>query len=1104
MRLIFVLFCLAMVNNRYRRAKHARGCHWGASDNGVGRRKSINLGCLNVEGWSEQSKLDVLSAIEAKNLDIFSLLETKKRVEDKAKLKIPGFDIFECRREDARNDKKGGGIACLVRKSSGVLVKEHLPDIGQPELKYVSAERLWLTYGSQQGKTALCTVYLGFNHTDDRHLKWNEGIFTVLSDEIRDLRERGFRILLQGDFNCHVGSNLAQGGIPGNNSQNPNKNGELFLNFLAYNSLVHLNGAVREQGVWASRICQGKWTRYAHDHSSSTILDYVVSSSEHMGTVLGMSVDEEGFFGGDSDHNMIFSSFSDKFLSLRRGPLPNKQVWDVNENTDFSKFKQIVQRELDLLKNCGPGVEGLSSGLTKALYKGLHEGVGKRVLLPERATVFPKHIVTLMKERKELEKKLKSLKCLFASSRHQAPPASLLVARGNLDTKNEEIERAKLLFERQRRAPLVNLAKNKTRRGRKRFWSFVSRKCKKAGDIPSLQDSTGKIRQEPGEISEGIYLYLKEIFSGSDDDPSSAPLDGDAADVEIPAGNDGLRVNRDHEYGVNDWGPLPDCGQGDPSVFLDRQISVKEVTEVISKLESGKAAGHDEVTNEALKNAPESFVHLLTTLFNRVKNQSVVPRAWKRGRVVLVHKKGSVCEVGNYRPITVLTAMNAIFSKVLNARLTEVVERHKLLGEAQHGFRKGRSGADAGFTLNSVLWKCSAKRKKPHLAFLDLQKAYDSVDRPVLWDKLRQLGFGGKFLESIKAMYSGDHVTCESNGVTTNPVYLRRGLRQGCSLSPMLFALYIVDMSKDLVLSRQGVLLHRVCVSVILFADDIVLVSSTVEGLQVLQDIVQRHCNILKMKLSISKSKVMSYSDRRWELHDGGEVLGCFENTSQFKYLGVETTICPGKGARAMQKRALDLAKSYKGSCLRIARDGPDIVDLALSLWQNIAIPSVLYGCESVPFSNQTVVEIAKQQSCIGKFTLGLPSCAPNISSFVILGLKPFKQLLYSAQLKFYVRLSKQGDERWSKDALLDHLVGGWESPYLKFLLGIKTEVGMDRWPISEKFVDIVLDYHFVSVVNKEMERLSLPALEPLAKRARMSHTNESEQSKVFFLGVLY
>ena len=147
-----------------------------------------------------------------------------------------------------------------------------------------------------------------------------------------------------------------------------------------------------------------------------------------------------------------------------------------------------------------------------------------------------------------------------------------------------------------------------------------------------------------------------------------------------------------------------------------------------------------------------------------------------------------------------------------------------------------------------------------------------------------------------------------------------------------------------------------------------------------------------------------------------------------------------------MQKRALDLAKSYKGSCLRIARDGPDIVDLALSLWQNIAIPSVLYGCEAVPFSNQTVVEIARQQSCIGKYTLGLPSCAPNISSTVILGIKPFKQLLYSAQLKFYVRLSKQGNERWSKDALLDHLVGGWSSPYLKGIVHNFLIFGQDSY----------------------------------------------------------
>ena len=155
--------------------------------------------------------------------------------------------------------------------------------------------------------------------------------------------------------------------------------------------------------------------------------------------------------------------------------------------------------------------------------------------------------------------------------------------------------------------------------------------------------------------------------------------------------------------------------------------------------------------NEALKQAPESFHRHLTMLYNRVKDQSKVPKAWLRGRVVLVHKSGSESEVNNYRPVTVLTCMNATYSKILNARLVEVVERHRILGEVQNGFRKGRSGSDSAFVLNSVLWKSRSKKKKTHLAFLDLAKAYDSVDRTVLWEKLRKLGFGGKFSSLSRA-----------------------------------------------------------------------------------------------------------------------------------------------------------------------------------------------------------------------------------------------------------------------------------------------------------------------------------------------------------------
>lgn len=182
-----------------------------------------------------------------------------------------------------------------------------------------------------------------------------------------------------------------------------------------------------------------------------------------------------------------------------------------------------------------------------------------------------------------------------------------------------------------------------------------------------------------------------------------------------------------------------------------------------------------------------------------------------------------VSNIQNYRPLTVLTCMLGVYTKVLNKRLIEVVERHRLLGEVQNGFRKDRSGADSGFVLNTVLWKSMAKKRKVHVSFLDLTKAYDSVCRETLWRRLARMGFGGEFLRTLQSMYQSDYVTCQANGVTTRPVYLGRGLRQGCSLSPLLFALYVADMGHELSCTDYGVKLYRVTVSALFFAVSIPL-----------------------------------------------------------------------------------------------------------------------------------------------------------------------------------------------------------------------------------------------------------------------------------------
>ena len=768
-------------------------------------------------------------------------------------------------------------------------------------------------------------------------------------------------------------------------------------------------------------------------------------------------------------------------------------------------------------------VDSLSDALCKALTKGLNAAAAKKPLAKPQKILYPKNIVNLLKERRQLERQFKSEKSTLARAWNQPPPDSLIVAKECLDAKTKELNEAIARFERRARAPMLNLAKGKSRRDRRKFWEFVNRKSKKSSGMPPLQDKqTGVLKYKQEEIADEVFSYLKEIFSGSDEPPIcqqpgekrrelSGRLQmqegGDDIEAEVEETRGELQgrrpdLSRDHEYCVQHQTKLPQggssgCSSDDPSGFLDKDFTISEVTAILKGLGNGKAAGHDELVNEALKEAPLSFTCLLTKLFNMVKARGQVPKAWRHGRVVLIHKKGPTADVSNYRPLTILPCMYSAYSKALNARLTEVVEQHHLLGEAQNGFRKDRSCVDSAFILNSLLWKSSAQQKKVNLAFLDIQKAYDSVQRDILWEKLAKMGIGGQFLESLKSLYRGDYVVSDVNGIPTKPCYLGRGLRQGCSLSPILFALFVAEMSMELHLSSLGIKMHKVCISCLFFADDVVLVARDADGLRALLDIVQRHCRELGMKISVSKSKVMSTVQDIWELFENNEVIGTLDKVLEFQYLGIKTKLSPAKSARAMMKRATSLATTYSKTCMSLAFDGPDIVDLAVCLWGNVGLPSILYGCEIVTFSKSAIDEIERRQSAVGKFNLGLPINAPNISSSCVLGVKPFRELLYTAQLKYLLRLFNQDDRRWSKDAFLDHLKGSWSSPYIKYMTELKKEVGLSRWPRSLKEIKIALVSHFLTQTNKEIDRLALPALEPLAKRARLDFVNETRESQV-------
>ena len=106
-----------------------------------------------------------------------------------------------------------------------------------------------------------------------------------------------------------------------------------------------------------------------------------------------------------------------------------------------------------------------------------------------------------------------------------------------------------------------------------------------------------------------------------------------------------------------------------------------------------------------------------------IKKSGVMPKGWNRGLVTLVHKKGPREDLSNYRPLTVIISLCGLYSKILNERLEEAVEHHKLLGEIQNGFRKDRGSNDNSYILDTLLWKARAKGYKVHMGFIDLHKA---------------------------------------------------------------------------------------------------------------------------------------------------------------------------------------------------------------------------------------------------------------------------------------------------------------------------------------------------------------------------------------------
>ena len=250
-----------------------------------------------------------------------------------------------------------------------------------------------------------------------------------------------------------------------------------------------------------------------------------------------------------------------------------------------------------------------------------------------------------------------------------------------------------------------------------------------------------------------------------------------------------------------------------------------ELSNVILKLKNNKSCGIDGIPNEILKH--EGICPLLLTFLNMCFTHNLMPSLWTQAIIKPIPKSSSKgpCVPLNYRGISLLSCVSKILSGILNNRLCMYYDAHEILADEQNGFRKKRSCEEHVFSLTSIIRNRKGNGRSTFVAFIDLEKAFDRVDRTLLLYRLLLHNIDGRIYNTIKKMYSNTKSCIQLNNLFTDWFDVYSGVRQGDNLSPTLFGYLINSLASHIKSLGRGIKLGNDVISILLYADDMVLIA---------------------------------------------------------------------------------------------------------------------------------------------------------------------------------------------------------------------------------------------------------------------------------------
>ncbi|KAE9412252.1 hypothetical protein Angca_002933, partial [Angiostrongylus cantonensis] len=220
-----------------------------------------------------------------------------------------------------------------------------------------------------------------------------------------------------------------------------------------------------------------------------------------------------------------------------------------------------------------------------------------------------------------------------------------------------------------------------------------------------------------------------------------------------------------------------------------------EIRHAISSVKNRTAPGPDRIRSEHLKKLPPVLVNTLARLFTRYLPECKVPTQWKTSNTVLLFKKSDLHDIGNNPPISLLSVVYKLITRVILNRIDRTMDEGQPCEQA--GFRQGFSTMDHIHTLTRLI-EVSREYKRPLcLTFIDLEKAFDSIEIEAVMEALGNQGVPTQYTKILRELYK-NFTTEISPFYNDINVHVKRGVRQGDTISPELFTATLQNVMRTL------------------------------------------------------------------------------------------------------------------------------------------------------------------------------------------------------------------------------------------------------------------------------------------------------------------